>query len=61
LQALVSITTITLFIPCIASVFMMVKERGLRVALGMVAFIFPFSILVGGLLMRLLSGLGWGM
>lgn len=61
LQALVSITTITLFIPCIASVFMMVKERGLKVALGMVAFIFPFSILVGGLLMRLLSGLGWGM
>ncbi|MFZ6020184.1 MAG: ferrous iron transport protein B [Chloroflexota bacterium] len=60
LQALVSITTITLFIPCIASVFMMVKERGLKVALGMVAFIFPFSLLVGGLLMRLLSGLGWG-
>lgn len=61
LQALVSITTITLFIPCIASVFMMVKERGLKVALGMIAFIFPFSLLVGGLLMRLLSGLGWGM
>lgn len=61
LQALVSITTITLFIPCIASVFMMVKERGLKVALGMVAFIFPFSIMVGGLLMRLLSWLGWGM
>lgn len=61
LQALVSITTITLFIPCIASVFMMIKERGLKVALGMVAFIFPFSLLVGGLLMRLLSGLGWGM
>lgn len=61
LQALVSITTITLFIPCIASVFMMIKERGLKVALGMVAFIFPFSVLVGGLLMRLLSGLGWGM
>jgi len=60
LQALVSITTITLFIPCIASVFMMVKEHGLKVALGMVAFIFPFSLLVGGLLMRLLSGLGWG-
>lgn len=61
LQALVSITTITLFIPCIASVFMMIKERGLKVALGMVAFIFPFSLLVGGLLMRLLGGLGWGM
>lgn len=60
LQALVSITTITLFIPCIASVFMMVKERGWKIGLGMVAFILPFSILVGGLLMRLLSSLGWG-
>ncbi len=60
LQALVSITTITLFIPCIASVFMMIKERGWKTALGMVMFILPFSILVGGLLMRLLSGLGWG-
>lgn len=61
LQALVSITTITLFIPCIASVFMMVKERGWKIALGMVVFILPFSVLVGGLLMRLLSGLGWGL
>ncbi|HAD07566.1 MAG TPA: ferrous iron transport protein B [Anaerolineaceae bacterium] len=61
LQALVSITTITLFIPCIASVFMMVKERGWKITLGMVAFILPFSVLVGGLLMRLLSGLGWGL
>jgi ferrous iron transport protein B len=61
LQALVSITTITLFIPCIASVFMMVKERGWKIALGMVAFILPFSVLVGGLLMRLLSELGWGL
>jgi len=60
LQALVSITTITLFIPCIASVFMMIKERGWKIGLGMVAFILPFSVLVGGFLMRLLSGLGWG-
>ncbi|GIV66308.1 MAG: ferrous iron transport protein B [Chloroflexota bacterium] len=60
LQALVSITTITLFIPCIASVFMMIKERGWKIGLGMVAFIIPFSVLIGGLLMRLLSGFGWG-
>ena len=61
LQVLVSITTITLFIPCIASMFMLVKERGLKMGLGMIAFIFPFAILVGGLLYRLLSALGWGL
>ncbi len=60
LQALVSITTITLFIPCIASIFMIVKERGWKIALGMTAFIFPFSILVGGVLLRILTWLGWG-
>ncbi len=59
LQALVAISTITLFIPCIASIFMIVKERGLKIALGMIAFIFPFAILVGGFLYRLLSLLGW--
>jgi len=59
LQTLVAISTITLFIPCIASIFMIVKERGLKIALGMIAFIFPFAILVGGLLYRLLLLLGW--
>ena len=60
LQVVVAITTITLFVPCIASVLMLIKERGLKMGLGMVAFIFPFAILVGGLLFRLLSAVGWG-
>jgi ferrous iron transport protein B len=59
LQVLVSIVTITLFIPCIASVFMMVKERGWKMALGMVVFVFPFALLVGGLLQRMLVWIGW--
>lgn len=59
-QVVVSITTITLFIPCIASIFVIIKERGWKIALGMVAFIFPFAILVGGLLQRLLILVGWG-
>lgn len=49
-QSLVSLVVITLFVPCIANFFMMVKERGLAVASGMVAFIVPFSFLVGGAL-----------
>jgi len=58
-QVVVSITTITLFIPCVASIFMIAKERGGRMALGMMLFIFPFAMLVGGLLMRLLVLVGW--
>ncbi|MHB8134672.1 MAG: ferrous iron transport protein B [Anaerolineaceae bacterium] len=59
LQIVVSITTITLFIPCIASIFMMVKERGWKQATAMTVFIFPFAILIGGLLMRFLTFTGW--
>ena len=49
-QVLVSLTVMTLFVPCIANFFMMVKERGMKAALYMVAFIFPFAFGVGGAL-----------
>jgi ferrous iron transport protein B len=53
-QVVVSLVTITLFIPCIANLFMIIKEKGLKTA-GMTAlFVFPFSILVGGVLHRVL-------
>lgn len=58
-QMLVAIVTITLFIPCIASLFMIIKERGSKMALAMTLFIFPFAMLVGGLLQRLLALIGW--
>jgi ferrous iron transport protein B len=58
-QAVVSIVTITLFIPCIASLFMIVKERGAKTAAAMTVFIFPFAFLMGGLLNRLLQLVGW--
>lgn len=58
-QALVAMVTVTLFIPCVASVFMMVKERGWRVSIAMVAFILPLAFLVGGVLNRLLVALRW--
>jgi ferrous iron transport protein B len=59
IQTVVSIVTITLFIPCIASLFMIVKERGAKMAVAMTVFIFPFAVLVGGLLQRLLVWVGW--
>lgn len=50
IQIVVSLVTITLFIPCVANLFMIIKERGLKTGLGMLAFIFPFALLVGGVL-----------
>jgi ferrous iron transport protein B len=47
-QAVVALTTITLFIPCLAHWFVMLKERGWRVTLAVTAFILPFALLVGG-------------
>lgn len=49
-QLLVSLVVITLFIPCIANFFVMIKERGAKNAFLMFAFILPYSILIGGLL-----------
>jgi len=49
IQAVVGMITITLFIPCFASLMMMIKEQGAKIALGMVAVIVPFAFLVGGL------------
>jgi len=40
--------TITLFMPCFANLLMIAREHGTRVALSMVAFIFPFAFFVGG-------------
>ncbi|MBN8284687.1 ferrous iron transport protein B [Zoogloea sp.] len=49
IQAVVGMITITLFIPCFASLMMMVKEQGVKTAATMVALIVPFAFLVGGL------------
>jgi ferrous iron transport protein B len=49
-QIVVAVVVITLFIPCIANFFMMVKERGWKTGLAVAGFIFPFAILVGATL-----------
>ena len=48
IQIVVSLVTITLFVPCLANFFMIIKERGLGQALAMAGFIFPFAFIVGG-------------
>jgi ferrous iron transport protein B len=57
-QLTVATVTLTLFIPCIAQVMMMYKERGKKITLAIVAFIFPFAFLVGYLLNLILTTLG---
>jgi ferrous iron transport protein B len=54
-QVLVSLVVLTLFVPCVATVIMMAKEHGARTAAAIVAFVFPFAFLVGGLV-RLVAG-----
>lgn len=50
IQAVVGMVTITLFIPCIASLMMIIKEQGVKIGLGMVAMVVPFAFFVGGVL-----------
>jgi ferrous iron transport protein B len=57
-QIVVSLVTMTLFIPCIAQFFMMIKERGLRPALTITAIVFPSAFGLGGLIHFLLKTIG---
>lgn len=60
-QVVVAMVTITLFIPCVASIFMIARERGPRTALAISALIFPLAFFIGGLLNRVLILTGWGL
>lgn len=46
-QAVVSLIVITLFVPCLASFLVIIKEQGIRRALAITGFIIPFAIAVG--------------
>ncbi len=48
-QVLVAMVTITLFMPCLATLWMIQRELGGRTALWITLFVFPFAFLVGGL------------
>jgi ferrous iron transport protein B len=50
IQSIVSLVTITLFVPCLANFFMIIKERGLKTALWIIAIVFPTAFLFGGVL-----------
>jgi ferrous iron transport protein B len=50
--------TMTLFIPCIAQFFMVIKERGFRKTLWITAVVFPVAVGVGGGLHLILTWFG---
>ena len=50
--------TITLFVPCIASVLMIGKEQGALRAVAMLAMIMPTAVLIGGVVRIALDALG---
>jgi ferrous iron transport protein B len=54
IQVVVAVTTITLFMPCVANFFMIVKERGWRTGIAIAVFVFPFAVAVGAALNLLL-------
>jgi len=59
-QLVVAMVTITLFIPCIANVFVIAREHGWKTAGAMAAFIFPLAFAVGGLVRVLMVTFGIG-
>jgi ferrous iron transport protein B len=56
-QIAVAAVTLTLFVPCVAQFLMMIRERGVRTALGMLAFITPYAFGAGFLVNLILRGL----
>ncbi|RYD04688.1 hypothetical protein N752_15050 [Desulforamulus aquiferis] len=55
IQKLVALTTITLFVPCIASVMVIFKERGWREGLVMWLSIMVVAFAIGGIINQLLK------
>ena len=56
-QLAVAGVTLTLFVPCVAQFLMMMKERGAKTAVGMLAFITPFAFGAGYLVNLVLRAL----
>jgi|Deesub1362A_J573_1020465.scaffolds.fasta_scaffold00050_42 ferrous iron transport protein B len=54
-QIIVGAVVITLFVPCIANLLVIIKERGGKTAAAIVLFVFTYAFLAGGVLTRLLT------
>ena len=57
-QTVVALTTITLFIPCIANFLVILKERGTKAGLAIAAFILVYAFGAGAILNAILVAIG---
>jgi ferrous iron transport protein B len=57
-QSVVALTVMTLFVPCVANLLMIVKERGPRVALAILTFVTLVAVGTGAVLNHALGVLG---
>jgi ferrous iron transport protein B len=57
-QAVVALTVMTLFVPCVANFLMMVRERGLKTGFAILGVVTPVAILTGAGLNYVLRTLG---
>jgi len=55
LQTVVALTVITLFIPCIANFFVMIRERGGKVAAAIAVFIIVYAFGIGAVMNAVLK------
>jgi ferrous iron transport protein B len=58
-NVLVAMVTITLFMPCIATLFMISRELGRKTAAWMTIFVFTFAFFVGGLVDKAAHWMGF--
>jgi ferrous iron transport protein B len=58
-NVLVAMVTITLFMPCIATLFMIARELGKKTAAWITVFVFVFAFLVGGIVDKTTNWLGF--
>ena len=58
LQLVVTLLTMTLLIPCVNTVVVLVKERGTRVAVEILAGVFFYALLAGGAVNHVCQALG---
>jgi ferrous iron transport protein B len=54
-QAVVALTVMTLFVPCVANLLMIIKERGPRVGLAILAFVTVVAVTTGAALNTILG------
>jgi ferrous iron transport protein B len=56
-QCVVALTVMTLFVPCVANLLMIIRERGLRTGLAILAAVTAIALGTGTVLNFVLTGL----